>query len=86
MWAASPPFDGEALREVLPGIPHGPPFRHVMDAQVGVMTDNKGGGGVWVFVLFVLVWLRDARWVGRWPHSFIHLLVSFLPFWGGLEM
>lgn len=35
VWAASPPFDGEALRGVLPGIPHGPPFRRVMDAQVG---------------------------------------------------
>jgi hypothetical protein len=36
VWAASPPFDGEALRGILPGIPHGPPFRHVMDAQVCV--------------------------------------------------
>lgn len=43
VWDASPPFDGEALREVLPGIPHGPPFRRVMDTQVGRLAGEGGG-------------------------------------------
>jgi hypothetical protein len=36
VWMEAPPFDGEGLRKVLPNIPNGPPFRVVMDRQVGV--------------------------------------------------
>ena len=34
VWEQAPPFDGEGLRTILPSIPHGPPFRQVMDKQV----------------------------------------------------
>jgi len=36
VWMEAPPFDGEGLRKVLPNIPNGPPFRVVMDRQIGV--------------------------------------------------
>ncbi len=36
VWMEAPPFNGEGLRKVLPRIPNGPPFRVVMDRQVGI--------------------------------------------------
>ena len=65
VWAASPPFDGEALRGVLPGIPHGPPFRRVMDVQV------RGEEGM-VVIVYACVW-----WVMR-PFPPFPFFLSFI--------
>lgn len=45
IYLQAPPLDGEGLRRVLPGIPHGPPFRLVMDAQVGIWLREPDVGG-----------------------------------------
>lgn len=36
VWMKAPPFNGEGLRKILPKIPNGPPFRVVMDRQIGI--------------------------------------------------
>ncbi|EWM24046.1 hypothetical protein Naga_100280g10 [Nannochloropsis gaditana] len=51
IYLQAPPLDGEGLRRVLPGIPHGPPFRLVMDAQVGIwLREPEEGrrGGLYI--------------------------------------
>jgi hypothetical protein len=42
VWNEKPLLDGLAMKEILPGIPKGPGFRDVMDAQEDWMTVHPG--------------------------------------------
>jgi hypothetical protein len=42
IWNEKPMADGEAVLKILPGIPKGPAFRHVMDEQLNWMTTHPG--------------------------------------------